>query len=164
MLNFGFKKASGGTTSNVCITTLWTDTTWYGAWGANGVIDPDAKVDDIAVYGLQWKADGTFQMAFGALGNEQVPDIIHIFIYHTSQDEPLVLVWDLDTLMYVGLELALATTLIALQTGGTTSVCFTASLTPRIPVTDCYLSVGGSDGTEYAVTGLWLDDCTIFKT
>ena len=58
--------------SNVCITTLWTDGTWYGAWGVNGEVDPDANVIDQSVYGGEWKADGTFQMAFGDAGDEQV--------------------------------------------------------------------------------------------
>ena len=35
----------------------------------------------------------------------------------------------------------------------------------QLPLTfDCTLSVGGSNGTLFSMTGLWLEACTIFKT
>ena len=34
-----------------------------------------------------------------------------------------------------------------------------------LPLTfDCSLSVGGTGGTLFSLTGLWINDCTIFKT
>ena len=117
--------------TNVCITSLGTDGTWYGYESGNfGTANPSANILDQHFYSLKWKADGSFIISFGDLGNEQVPDVPQIFIYHKSQDAPLVAVWNDITTQYEGTDLALATTLIALQIGGATSSCFFVQIEP----------------------------------
>ena len=114
--HFGYPRNTSGVgfTPNVCI-TQGNDgiVEWYGATltdPAFGTIDPNETALGQTVYAFKWKADGTFRMRFGVLGNEIVPDtdIIHV----TTRVTPVILLWDAVNLYYEGTNLAMATELI----------------------------------------------------
>lgn len=125
MLNEG----AGFNAFNICI-TLGTDATWYGTDGVFGSMTPDATITDQTFYSLAWKADGLFYMGFGVAGNEQIPNVPDIKMYSKLQKAPLILAWNETTSRYEDTDSALATLLIADQTGGATEACFNGELLP----------------------------------
>lgn len=119
--------------SNICVTIIGDNGTKYGALtGVFGEVDPRANVIDQIVYELTWDASGNWIMSFGDAGNEQVPTVPQIFLYHNYNiDNPVVLVWDESTLTYLATDLTLATLLINQYINGNDSACFYAEIEPE---------------------------------
>ena len=117
---------------NMCITPYENDgiITWYGYEEGNfGGATPSSNVLDQSFYSMKWDAGGNFIASFGAAGDEQVPDVPQILFYYKDQTAPVILAWDGTNEYYAGIDLGLATTLIALS-GSASKICFYAEIEP----------------------------------
>jgi len=133
--NLGFVFGGRGVIKfNVCVTTLGTDGTWYGADGVFGEITPNATITNQILLAFKWKADGTFVVQFGLGGNEKIFDVPDIKIYSKFQDTPVLLVWNEINAQYEvsdnSDDLALATLLIAKQAASVPRLCFDFEIKP----------------------------------
>ena len=127
----------GVTDSNICVTQGNDGVIeWYGAelttapntW-AYGSISPGVTIEGQLIFAYKWKADGTFIMRFGDIGNEPVTDTNIIIVQ--KENFSLALTWDIVNLYYSGTDQAFATDLITKYVEGA-DMCSLVQIIPDL--------------------------------
>lgn len=97
---------------NACILE-GTDGTRYGfSKNLFGVFDPPLAIDSSEVHELSWSAVGTFIMAFGISGSDQLTDIYDVYLT-TPDNYTISLQWDSASSTYIGTDVNAANYLIS---------------------------------------------------